>query len=150
MTRLLEMKIEPYLVAASLVCSISQRLARRICRHCVEVDTAIAPDVRAEMAKALRLEPEEVKAWRGGGCVECNQKGHRGRVAIYEMFLLDEAVAELIQPWAKTSQLREAARKIGCRSMSENAWQKEQDGLIPISEQERWTRMIDPGMLKCG
>ncbi len=147
-TRLLEMKIEPYLVAASLVCSISQRLARPICRHCVEPDPAITPGVRKEMAKALGLEPGAVKAWRGRGCVECNQKGHRGRVAIYEMFLLNEAIADLIQPGVKTSQLRDAARKIGWRSMRENAWQKVQGALIPISEQERWTRMIDPGMLK--
>ena len=100
------------------------------------------------MRKALGMEPGAVKAWRGRGCVECNQKGHRGRVAFYEMFLLDEAIADLIQPGAKTSQLREAARKLGWRSMRENAWQKVQDGLIPISEQERWTRMIDAGMLK--
>jgi type IV pilus assembly protein PilB len=146
--RLLEMKIEPYLIAASLVCSISQRLAQRICRHCAEADPAITPGVRKEMAKALGLDPGEVKAWRGRGCVECNQKGHRGRVAIYEMFLLDEAIADLIQPGAKISQLRDAARKLGWRSMRENAWQKVQDGLIPISEQERWTRMIDVGMLK--
>ena len=147
-TRLLEMKIEPYLVAASLVCSISQRLARRICRHCAEPDAAIAPGLRNEMAKALGLEPGAVQAWRGRGCVECNQKGHRGRVAIYELFLLNEAIADLIQPGVKTSQLRDAARKLGWRSMRENAWQKVQAGLIPIAEQERWTRMIDAGMLK--
>src|SRR3989441_1257673 len=58
-TRLLEMKIEPYLIASSLVCSISQRLARRICRHCAEPDPAIAPGVREEMAKALGMRPEE-------------------------------------------------------------------------------------------
>lgn len=147
-TRLLEMKIEPYLVAASLVCSISQRLARRICRHCAEADPAIAPGVRQEMAAALGLEPGAVQAWRGRGCVECNQKGYRGRVAIYEMFLLNEALADLIQPGAKTSQLRDAARQFGWRSLRENAWQKVQGGLIPIAEQERWTRMIDPRMLK--
>ena len=149
-TRLLEMKIEPYLVAASLVCSISQRLARRICLHCAEADTAIATGVRKEMAKTLGLEPGAVQAWRGHGCVECNQKGYRGRVAIYELFLLNEAIADLIQPGTKTSQLREAARKLGWRSMRENAWQKVQGGLIPIAEQERWTRMIDAGMLKPG
>jgi type II secretory ATPase GspE/PulE/Tfp pilus assembly ATPase PilB-like protein len=147
-TRLLEMKIEPYLVAASLVCSISQRLARRICRHCAEPDAAIAPGLRSEMAKVLGLEPGAVQAWRGRGCVECNQKGYRGRVAIYELFLLNEAIADLIQPGVKTSQLRDAARKLGWRSMRENAWQKVQGGLIPIAEQERWTRMIDAGMLK--
>jgi len=149
-TRLLEMKIEPYLVAASLVCSISQRLARRICRHCAEPDPAVAPGVANEMAKALGLEAAGVKAWRGRGCVECNQKGYRGRVAIYEMFLVNEAIADLIQPGVKTSQLRDAARKLGWRSMRENAWQKVQAGVIPIAEQERWTRMIDPGILKPG
>jgi general secretion pathway protein E/type IV pilus assembly protein PilB len=144
-TRLLEMKIEPYLVASSLVCSLSQRLARRICRHCAEADTDIAPGVRKEMATALGLEPDAVQASRGRGCVECNQKGHRGRVAIYELFLVNEAVADLIQPGAKTSQLREEARKSGWRSLRENAWRKVQRGLIPISEQERWTRRIDTG-----
>jgi len=147
-TRLLEMKIEPYLVAASLVASISQRLARRICRHCAEPDANIAPGVRKEMALALGIDPAEVKAWRGRGCVECNQRGHRGRVAIYEMFLLTEAIADLIQPGVKASELREAARAIGWRSMRENAWQKVQSGLIPIAEQDRWTRTLDVGLPK--
>jgi general secretion pathway protein E/type IV pilus assembly protein PilB len=146
-TRLLEMKIEPYLVASSLVCSVSQRLARRICLHCSEPDPEIAPGVREEMARALVLEPDEVTASRGRGCIECNQKGYRGRVAIYELFLLNEAVAELIQPEVKASQLREAARRFGWRSMRENAWRKVQSGLIPITEQERWTRQIDPSSI---
>jgi type II secretory ATPase GspE/PulE/Tfp pilus assembly ATPase PilB-like protein len=147
-TRLLEMKIEPYLVSSSLVCSISQRLARRICRHCAEPDPDISNGVRKEMASVLGLSPDEVKASRGRGCVECNEKGHRGRVAIYELFLLNEEIADLIQPGVKTGHLRDAARKIGWRSLRENAWQKVQRGLIPISEQERWTRMIDPALLQ--
>jgi type II secretory ATPase GspE/PulE/Tfp pilus assembly ATPase PilB-like protein len=147
-TRLLEMKIEPYLVASSLVCSISQRLARRICRHCAEPEAVIPAVVREEMAKALGISPGEVKAWRGRGCVECNQKGHRGRVAIYEFFLLNEAISDLIQPGVKNSQLREAASKLGWRSLREMAWLKVQRGLIPISEQERWTRVVDPSVLR--
>lgn len=144
-TRLLEMKIEPYLVSSSLVCSMSQRLARRICLHCAEPDTDIPDGVRKEMAAALGIEQSEVKASRGRGCVECHQRGYRGRVAIYEMFLLNEAIADLIQPDVKTSQLRDAARASGWRSMRENAWRKVQDGIIPISEQERWTGLIDTG-----
>jgi general secretion pathway protein E/type IV pilus assembly protein PilB len=146
-TRLLEMKIEPYLVASSLVCSISQRLARRICRHCVEEDREISGGVRKEMVRALNIAPEEVKASRGRGCVECNNKGHRGRVAIYEFFLLNEGIADLIQPGVKAGELREAARKLGWRSLRENAWKKVQQGLIPISEQERWTRALDASAL---
>jgi type II secretory ATPase GspE/PulE/Tfp pilus assembly ATPase PilB-like protein len=147
-TRLLEMRIEPYLIASSLVCSISQRLARRICRHCAEEDRSIPQSTREEMAEALSIRPEEVKASKGRGCVECNQKGHRGRVAIYEFFLLNEQIAELIHPGLRTGQLRDAARKLGWRSLRETAWLKVQRGLIPISEQERWTRMIDPMALK--
>ena len=99
------------------------------------------------MADALKLPPEEVKAWKGLGCVECNQKGHRGRVAIYEFFLLNEAIADRIQPNIRTAELREAARTLGWRSLREMAWLKVQRGLIPISEQERWTRTIDPSAL---
>src|SRR3954462_900278 len=97
-TRLLEMKIEPYLIASSLVCSISQRLARRICRHCAEEERSIPQSVREEMAVVLSIRPEEAKAWRGRGCIECNEKGHRGRVAIYEFFLPNEEINNLIHP----------------------------------------------------
>ena len=147
-TRLLEMKIEPYLISSSLVCSISQRLARRICRHCVVEDREISSRTREEMAEALEIKPAEAKAWKGRGCIECNQKGHRGRVAIYEFFLPNEEIADLIRPGLKTGQLREAARKLGWRSLRENAWRKVQTGLIPIGEQDRWTRTINPAMLK--
>jgi type II secretory ATPase GspE/PulE/Tfp pilus assembly ATPase PilB-like protein len=146
-TRLLEMRIEAYLISSSLVCSISQRLARRICRHCAEEDSNISEPIREEMAAALELPPDQVKAWKGRGCVECNQKGHRSRVAIYEFFLVSEAIADLIQPGLRTGELRAAARKLGWKSLREMAWLKVQRGLIPIAEQERWTRQIDPAAL---
>jgi general secretion pathway protein E/type IV pilus assembly protein PilB len=146
-TRLIEMRIEPYLIASSLVCSISQRLARRICMHCAEEDTAIPAHAREEMAAALAIPPDQVRAWKGRGCVECNQKGHRGRTAVYEFFLLNEALADLIRPGLRTGELRRAARRLGWRSLREMAWLKVQRGLIPIAEQERWTRILDPSAL---
>jgi type II secretory ATPase GspE/PulE/Tfp pilus assembly ATPase PilB-like protein len=100
------------------------------------------------MAAALDLPSNEVRAWKGLGCVECNQKGHRGRVAIYEFFLLNESLSDLIEPGLKTGALRADARKLGWRSLREMAWLKVQRGLIPISEQERWTRLIDPAALQ--
>lgn len=146
-TRLLEMKIEPYLVASSLVCSVSQRLTRRICRHCTAADPDISPEIRDEMSRALGIPPEAVKASKGRGCVECNQKGYRGRVAIYEFFVVNDRIADLIQPGLKTGELREAARQHGWRPLRDIAWAKVQKGLIPIAEQERWTRLIDPSVL---
>jgi len=147
-TRLLEMRIEAYLIASSLICSISQRLARRICRHCAQEAASISKEIRQEMSESLGIPLAEVKAWQGAGCVECNQKGHRGRVAIYEFFLLNEVIADLIQPGLKTGELRGAAREFGWRPLREMAWPKVQRGLIPISEQERWTHLIDPQALK--
>ena len=147
-TRLLEMRIEPYLISSSLVCSISQRLARRICRHCAQEDLNMAQDTREEMAAALQLPNDQVRAWKGSGCVECNQKGYRGRVAIYEFFLVNEAIGDLIEPGLKTGDLRTAARKLGWKSLREMAWLKVQRGLIPLSEQDRWTRSLDPEALK--
>ncbi len=143
-TRLLEMRIEPYLIASSLVCAISQRLARRICRHCTTEDNQIPDGVRQEMAASLGITPAEVRAYRGMGCVECGQKGQRGRVALYEFFLLNQEIADLIQPGLRTGELRDAARKIGWRSLREIGWKKVQQGLIPIQEQDRWTRVINP------
>ena len=99
------------------------------------------------MAAALDIPPGEVRAWRGRGCVECNQRGHRGRVAIYEFFLLNEAAGDLIRPNLRTGQLRQAVRHLGWRSLREMAWLKVQRGLIPITEQERWTRTVDPAAL---
>jgi type II secretory ATPase GspE/PulE/Tfp pilus assembly ATPase PilB-like protein len=146
-TRLLEMRIEPYLIASSLVCSISQRLARRVCRHCAQEDADIPESIRDEMAKALGMPPEQVKAWKGRGCVECNHRGQRGRVAVYEFFLVSESIADQIQPGLRTGELRAAARQLGWKSLREMAWLKVQRGQIPISEQERWTRQIDPAVL---
>ncbi len=77
----------------------------------------------------------------------CDQRGHRGRVAIYEFFLVNEAIANLIQPGLRTGDLRDAARKLGWRSLRETAWAKVQKGLIPVAEQERWTRTVDPAAL---
>ena len=100
------MGIEPYLISSSLVCSLSQRLARRICRHCAEPDTNSPSTTAKKWPGRWAFRPDQVKAWRGRGCVECNQKGHRGRVAIYEFFLVNEEIADLIQPGLHTGELR--------------------------------------------
>ncbi len=142
-TRLMDMKIDPFLIGSSLVCSIAQRLARRICRHCMDEDPAISDGMRNEMAEVLGIKPTDVKAWKGRGCLECNQKGYRGRVAIYEFFLLNDEIADMVEPGLKAGQLRQAIRKYGWRSLRELAWGKVQAGSIPIAELQRLTHRID-------
>jgi general secretion pathway protein E/type IV pilus assembly protein PilB len=140
--RLLEMRIEPSVLGASLVCSIAQRLAQRICRHCLEPDPHVRDEIREEMALALGIPPADVQAKVGRGCVECNHNGYRGRTAIYEFLLLNEALADLLAPGVKTGQLREAARKFGWRSLREQGWLKVQNGLVSIAEIQRLTRRV--------
>jgi len=141
-TRLMDINIDPFLIGSSLVCSIAQRLARRICRHCAQPDNNIPERIRKEMADFLKIPPADVRAFKGAGCIECNQQGCRGRVALYEFFVVTDEIADLIEPNVKTSQLREAARKYGWTSLREQGWIKVQNGIIPLSEQQRLTHKI--------
>ncbi len=144
-TRLLEMRIEPFLVASSLICSIAQRLAQRLCRHCLAPDPQITDSLRAEMAASLHIHPADARAFHGSGCHECGGRGYRGRVAIYEFFKLSDDVADLIVPGVRTGQLREAARLEGWRSLREIGWSKVQGGMIATSEQRRLTHRLTIG-----
>lgn len=146
-TRLLEMKVDPFVVGNSLVCSLAQRLARRICRHCIEPDESMPESFREEMAAVLGVAASEVKAWKGAGCVECNEQGARGRTAIYEFFLINDELADAIEPGVKTTRLRKMSRKSGWRSMRENGFSKIQSGVVSWEELERVTRRIDMGFL---
>ncbi|MGA1237147.1 MAG: GspE/PulE family protein [Limisphaerales bacterium] len=146
-TRLLEMRIEPFLVSSSLVCSIAQRLVRRICRHCLQPDPAIPQNIREEMARALQLPLDQIHASTGKGCEECYHQGTRGRVALYEFFVLNDDIANLITSTVNTSELRQTARRYGWQSLRESGWSKVQNGVIPIAEQQRMTRQINLPLL---
>ncbi|NOY80386.1 MAG: type II/IV secretion system protein [Kiritimatiellaeota bacterium] len=141
--RLIDMGIEPFLVAASLVASLAQRLVRRICPHCKEKQTEINPRLRAQMARSLGIAPEEVHAWKGKGCIECNYTGYRGRVAVFEIFLLDENIQDMVSRHASTSQLRHEAREHGMRTLRDDGWVKVQAGFTTIEEVTRITSTLD-------
>jgi len=137
--RLIDMGIEPYLVAASLVACLAQRLVRSLCPHCKQPETAISRHVRNEIAQCLNLNPDEVGAWKGVGCAECNHTGYRGRVAIYEFFLLDEELQDMVSAHAPSTELRRTARKRGMRTLREDGWIKVAKGLTTIDEISRIT-----------
>ena len=137
--RLVNMGIEPYLVAASLVAVLAQRLVRRICKHCKVEDEAIPRRVRAEMSDTLGIEPSDIKAMKGAGCLECDQTGSRGRVAIYEFFLLDEELQDMVAAHAGTSELRKAAMERGMKVLRQDGWEKVNNGDTTIDEVQRIT-----------
>ncbi len=137
--RLVNMGIEPYLVAASLVAALAQRLVRRICKHCKVEDEMIPRRIRAEMADVLGIPAEDVHAWKGKGCPECEYRGYRGRVAIYEFFLLDEEIQDMVSVHAGTSELRKTAIERGMRTLRQDGWAKVNDGATTIEEVQRIT-----------
>jgi|GEM_PF-2418007 len=137
------MKIDPFLVGNSLVCSVAQRLMRRICRNCGEPDPGLPDEFRREMAEALGIQESEVRAMKGRGCVECNDVGARGRTAVYEFFLMNDELADAIEPGVKLGRLRELARKSGWRSLRENGLAKVQAGVVSAAELDRVTRRVD-------
>ncbi len=137
--RLIDMEVEPYLVAASLVASLAQRLVRRICHHCKEPVQSLRPGVRREIAQANRIKEDEVQTYCGTGCNECNYSGYRGRVAIFEILLLDEEIKELVSNRASSVELRRIAQQHGMISLREEGWEKVQQGRTTVDEVARIT-----------
>jgi type II secretory ATPase GspE/PulE/Tfp pilus assembly ATPase PilB-like protein len=142
LTRLVDMGVEPWVIGSSLVCSVAQRLARRVCERCAESDDSITPEVRTEMSTALGIAPEAIKARRGRGCPECRGTGERGRVAIYELFLITDEVVDSLSAGISSVALRDLARRQGWRSLREEGWRKVQQGLVSVAENQRLTRRL--------
>lgn len=137
--RLIDIGVEPYLVASSLVACLAQRLVRRICPHCKIPDEHITPHIRAEIARFLKIKTEDVVAFKGEGCPKCNYTGYRGRVAIYEFFLLDEELQDMTAAHAPSSELRKTAKNKGMKTLREDGWLKLSKGFTSIEEVSRIT-----------
>src|SRR5207248_4593142 len=114
-TRLRDMGVEPFLITATLEGILAQRLVRRICEDCrTEFDPS------REMLMELNLTPEDVggkQFYYGRGCDRCNNTGHRGRVGLYELMMIDDDVRDLISAGASTDQLRNLCRKKGMTTL---------------------------------
>ncbi len=119
--RLLDMGIEPYLVASSVVALVAQRLVRLVCPACRVV--AEAPGVAM-----------------GRGCEACRMTGYRGRTAIYEVAVVDAAMRELIARRASPAELEQAAVARGMRTLREDGWGKVREGLTTPEEVLRVTQ----------
>ncbi|MBU0549444.1 MAG: Flp pilus assembly complex ATPase component TadA [Candidatus Omnitrophica bacterium] len=124
-TRLLDIGLEPFLVASSVEAFIAQRLVRVICSKCREEDKTPLSQLREEVARGLNMEStEKIKFYRGRGCEDCNFTGFYGRTAIYEILLLDEAIRDLILIRASASQIKKVAISRGMRTLRQDGWRK--------------------------
>ncbi|MFC1631223.1 ATPase, T2SS/T4P/T4SS family [Candidatus Omnitrophota bacterium] len=124
-TRLIDIGLEPYLVASSVEIFIAQRLVRLLCPNCREEDASPQPELKNQIIRDLKLEsPAEAKIFKGRGCEKCNSTGFFGRSAIYEILLVDEGIRDLILKKAPSEQIKRAASARGMRSLRQNGWRK--------------------------
>lgn len=137
--RLLEMGVEDYLLASSLLGVLAQRLVRRICPECRhQTDQLLPPEITA-VANG-NGGPDKGHAWEGAGCDHCGHSGYRGRSGIYELLVVDDPVRNLILERASADAIREAAITGGMRTLREDGALKARDGATTVSELIRVTR----------
>jgi type II secretory ATPase GspE/PulE/Tfp pilus assembly ATPase PilB-like protein len=138
-TRLADMGIERYLVASTLECVVAQRLVRVICDECKGRRSlrGVTPPASYGVVEL----PEAV--WQGAGCDRCLHTGYRGRVAIYEMLLLDDDLRGLVARTAEAAEIKAVARSRGMRTMMEHGVELVASGVTTLEELFRVTQ-ADP------
>ena len=136
--RLLNMGIEPFLVANSVVLIIAQRLARRICKDCKVVDPEVTPDV---LRKAGMNEDEiaTAKPHKGRGCANCNKTGYKGRVALYQVMTITERLRSGILQGVSTDEIKKLSIEDGVKTLRMSGLTKIAEGITTISEVESCT-----------
>ncbi|MFC1675708.1 GspE/PulE family protein [Planctomycetota bacterium] len=138
-TRLLDLNIPPYLVSASLVAVLAQRLVRKICANC-----KIEYDPPANLKKAVeKLGGEVAQFYHGTGCKKCRNTGHMGRIAIHELFIPDNEVTSLISNQADMKDLRTKAQENGMVPLQLDGIEKVKAGIVSIEEVLRITQLIE-------
>ena len=136
--RLLNMGIEPFLVASSVVLIIAQRLTRRVCKDCKVPD----PEVTPAVLKKAGMNDEEIavaKPHKGTGCATCNQTGYKGRVALYQVMTISDRIRSGILQGASTEEIRKLSIEDGVKTLRMSGLTKIAEGITTISEVESCT-----------
>ena len=135
-TRLVNIGIEPYLIAASVNAVLAQRLVRKICENCKTPVTTVSEGVASYLA---RHEGTIDKMYHGVGCEKCRGTGYSGRLGVYEMLEMDDDVRDLVTSSPSLMELRRACGEMGMRSLREDGLQKVAAGLTTVEEIARVT-----------
>jgi general secretion pathway protein E/type IV pilus assembly protein PilB len=129
-TRLLDMGVEPFLIASSVEGIMAQRLVRRICAEC---GAAYTPD-KADLPKGFDLKPDETLV-RGKGCRACRNTGYRGRVGIYELLRMSEHLREMVMERQNASKISALALKEGdLLTLHQDGFAKARAGVTTVEE----------------
>jgi len=136
-SRLLNMGVEPFLVSASTNLILAQRLVRKVCKDCRE-----KVQVPGSVLVNLGFTPEEAKeivCYHGKGCNNCSETGYKGRLALYEVMVVNEEIKKMVLDGASTMELREAGRRNGMLTLRESGLQKLREGTTSLEEIMRVT-----------
>ncbi len=141
-SRLVNIGLEPYLIAASLNGILAQRLVRRLCGNCKEPFTP--PENLRKYLELGKIEPHELL--KGKGCDQCRDSGYAGRSGIHELLIVDDAFREMINTDSSVNNMRRAFRKSGWPSLFEDGMAKVKNGITSIDEVLRVTEAdgLDP------
>ena len=130
--RLVDLGVQPFLLASSIRAIMAQRLVRRLCLNCKEHGKLNEPELRA-----LSLDPSylrEAQVMKAVGCEQCRHTGYKGRVGIFEIFTIDDDVRHMINQRRSTLLLRQRARELGMRTLREDGIRKVLAGLTSTEE----------------
>jgi type IV pilus assembly protein PilB len=130
--RLIDIGVQPFLVASSVRAIVAQRLVRRLCANCKKPGELTETELRA-----LRIEPgqlREAQVMKAAGCEHCRHTGYKGRMGIFEIFLIDDEVRHMINKRSSTLPLRQRARELGMRTLREDGVRKILAGLTSAEE----------------
>jgi general secretion pathway protein E/type IV pilus assembly protein PilB len=130
LTRLVDMGVEPYLVASSLEAVLAQRLVRVLCKACKAADHSPP----AQSFKQQVGIPADTVIYRSVGCRQCRMTGFLGRHAIFEWMDTDNEIRELILKHASSDLIREAARRGGMRTLADDGWRLVRQGITTVEE----------------
>ena len=135
-TRLLDLKVTPYLLSASLVAVLAQRLVRKICSNC-KAEYEPSAGIRKIVEK---LSGETAKFYRGMGCKKCRNTGYAGRIAIHELFVPNDEILEMISEKANMRKLYDKALENGMVPLQRDGIEKVKAGIVSIEEILRSTQ----------
>jgi type IV pilus assembly protein PilB len=136
-TRLIDMGVEPFLIASSLEAVLAQRLVRRVCGQCKQA--CLPPQDLLDQLAISRDSVGSRQFFFGRGCPVCNQSGYRGRLGIYEWLRVSEAVRDLVTARAPTLVIRQKAIEQGMRTLRDDGLRAIFDGLTSIEEVIKYT-----------
>jgi type IV pilus assembly protein PilB len=149
-SRLIDMGIDAYLIASSLVAVLAQRLVRVICKDCKE-EYAPSPETLADLGLTEKTEDRgqktedrrqkaEIKFYRGKGCARCRQSGYKGRISIFELLIVDGEIRDLITAKASLAEIRREARSAGMLTLKDDGINKVKAGITTPEEVLRVTQ----------